>query len=76
MKLKFDLRLFDAGGAEAAQASADAQTEGLDAGSEQGAEETAQSTADGQGRKMSAMLEKYADLDSKRMDRLPKTSNG
>ena len=67
MKLKFDLRLFDAGGAEAAQASADAQTEGLDTGSEQGAEETAQSTADRQA-EYEAMLEKYADLDSKRME--------
>lgn len=67
MKLKFDLRLFDAGGAEAAQASADAQTEGLDTGIEQGAEETAQSTADRQA-EYEAMLEKYADLDSKRME--------
>ena len=71
MKLKFDLRLFDAGGAEAAQASADAQTEGLDTGSEQGAEETAQSTADRQA-EYEAMLEKYADLDSKRMEQAAK----
>ena len=71
MKLKFDLRLFDAGGAEAAQASADAQTEGQDTGSEQGAEETAQSTADRQA-EYEAMLEKYADLDSKRMEQAAK----
>ena len=71
MKLKFDLRLFDAGGAEAAQVSADAQTEGLDTGSEQGAEETAQSTADRQA-EYEAMLEKYADLDSKRMEQAAK----
>lgn len=63
MKFKFDLRLFDAGGAEAAQASAEVQ----DAGGEQGAEEAVQSTADRQA-EYEAMLEKYADLDSKRME--------
>ena len=67
MKLKFDLRLFDAGGAEAAQASAEVQ----DAGGEQGAEEAVQSTADRQA-EYEAMLEKYADLDSKRMERAAK----
>ena len=69
MKLKFDLRLFDAGGAEAAQASADVEVQ--DAGSQQDSEETTQSTADRQA-EYEAMLEKYADLDSKRMERAAK----
>lgn len=62
MKFKFDLRLFDAGGAEAVQASADVEVQ--DAGGEQGAEEATQSTADRQ----QEMLEEYADLDRKRME--------
>lgn len=66
MKFKFDLRLFDAGGAEAAQASADVEVQ--DTGSQQDSEETTQSTADRQA-EYEAMLEKYADLDSKRMER-------
>lgn len=69
MKFKFDLRLFDAGGAEAAQASAEVQ----DAGSEQVSptEESSQSTADRQA-EYEAMLEKYADLDRKRMEQAAK----
>ena len=64
MKFKFDLRLFDAGGAEAVQASADVEVQ--DTGSEQvgSTEEAIQSTADRQ----QEMLEEYADLDRKRME--------